>query len=167
MLVTLERWMRRFIKVLLFAGSVLILVQAIWISWGVFARYVLRDPDETVTEATALLLVPLAFVGIAFALQEDAFPKVTMLVEKMPPVVARWVGLFNLTLMTLIGGFFTIVAGSATVRSYYSGAVSAIIEWPEFAFWAPVTLFIGTFTVLGLIKLAIGLTGGAVNEGAG
>jgi len=35
---------------------VLILVQSVWITWGVFARYILRDPDETVTEATALLL---------------------------------------------------------------------------------------------------------------
>ena len=161
MLVTLERCIARFITLLLVVGGVLILVEAFWISWGVFARYILRDPDETVTEATALLLVPLAFVGIAYALQQDAFPKVTMLVDKLPAGVARWVRFFNLVLMTLIGAFFSAVAATATVRSYRTGAVSSIIEWPEFALWAPVTLFIGTFTVLGLVNIAIALSGGS------
>jgi len=158
MLVRLERWMARLIILLLFGGGVLLLVQAFWISWGVFARYVLRDPDEMVTEATALLLVPLAFVGLAYALQEDAFPKVTMIVDKMPAAIAGWVRLFNLVLMTVIGGFFTLVSGSATIRSYQSGAVSSIIEWPEFALWGPVAVFIGAFTVLGVIKIGLALS---------
>ena len=158
MLVRLERWMTRFIALMILGGGVLILVQAFWISWGVFARYVLRNPDDTVTEATALLLVPLAFVGIAYALQEDAFPKVTMLIDKLPAAIADRIRFFNLVLMTLIGGFFTVVAGSATIRTYTTGAVSQIIEWPEFAFWAPVCVFIGAFTVLGVIRVAAAIT---------
>lgn len=157
MLARLERWMGRFISLMIFGGGVLILVQAVWISWGVFARYVLRDPDEIVTEATALLLVPLAFVGIAYALQEDAFPKVTMLIDKLPAAIARRIRFLNLVMMTLIGVFFTVVAGSATIRTYETGAVSSIIEWPEFAFWAPVCVFIGAFTALGAIRVAAAL----------
>ena len=164
MLARLEQWMTRFISLMILGGCVLILVQAVWISWGVFARYVLRDPDEMVTEATALLLVPLAFVGIAYALQEDAFPKVTMLIDKLPAAIANRIRLFNLVLMTLIGGFFTVVAGSATIRSYTSGAVSQTIEWPEFAFWAPVCVFIGTFTTLGIIRVATALTASGLDE---
>ena len=76
----------------------------------------------------------------------------------MPDAFADWVRLFNLMLMTVIGGFFTLVAGSAMIRSYRSGAVSSIIEWPEFAIWAPVAVFIGTFTILGVIKVAIALS---------
>ena len=164
MLDRLEQWLTRLISLMVLGGSVLILVQAVWISWGVFARYVLRDPDEMVTEATALLLVPLAFVGIAYALQEDAFPKVTMLIDKLPAAIANRIRLFNLVLMTLIGGFFTVVAGSATIRSYTTGAVSQIIEWPEFAFWAPVCVFIGTFTILGIIRVATALTASGLDE---
>ena len=164
MLDRLEQWLTRLISLMVLGGSVLILVQAVWISWGVFARYVLRDPDEMVTEATALLLVPLAFVGIAYALQEDAFPKVTMLIDKLPAAIANRIRLFNLVLMTLIGGFFTVVAGSATIRSYTTGAVSQIIEWPEFAFWAPVCVFIGTFTALGVIRVAAALTASGLDE---
>ena len=155
MLLTLERWLSRVIALFILGGGILLLIQAFWITWGVFARYVLRDPDGVVTEATALLLVPLAFVGIAYALQEDAFPKVTMIVDKLPTVVRHWVNLFNLALMTVIGGFFTVVAGSATIRLYESGAVSSIIEWPEFALWGPVAIFIGTFTLLGVLKCAL------------
>ena len=154
MLETLARWMARLVGFLVACGGALLLVQAVWITWGVFARYVLRDPDEMVTEATALLLVPLAFVGIAYALQEDAFPKVTVIVDRLPAAGARWVRRLVLTLMTAIGGFFTLVAGSATLRTYQSGAESQILEWPEFALWAPVALFIGTFTVLGILQLA-------------
>lgn len=164
MLDRLEQWLTRLISLMVLGGSVLILVQAVWISWGVFARYVLRDPDEMVTEATALLLVPLAFVGIAYALQEDAFPKVTMLIDKLPAAIANRIRLFNLVLMTLIGGFFTVVAGSATIRSYTTGAVSQIIEWPEFALWAPVCVFIGTFTILGIIRVATALTASGLDE---
>ena len=63
------------------AGAVVVLVQMVWISYGVFTRYGLGKPDRLVTEATALLLFPVAFAGLAFALREDAMPKVTMLID--------------------------------------------------------------------------------------
>ena len=34
-------------------GALIIVVQIVWISYGVFMRYVLSSPDGTVTEATA------------------------------------------------------------------------------------------------------------------
>ena len=37
-------------------GAVLIVIQALWISYGVMMRYVFNKPDMYVTEATALLL---------------------------------------------------------------------------------------------------------------
>ena len=52
-----------------------------------FMRYVLNAPDRFVTEATALLLVPVAFAGLAFALKEDAYPKVTMVTDRLPQSV--------------------------------------------------------------------------------
>ena len=99
-------------------GALLVLVEAGWITYGVFVRYVLRDPDEMVTEATALLLVPLAFVGMAYALQRDAYPKVTLLLDALPPAARRATTLANMVLITLIGAFFTLVAGSAAHRTY-------------------------------------------------
>jgi TRAP-type C4-dicarboxylate transport system permease small subunit len=141
------------IAILTGVGAVLVLVECLWISYGVFVRYVLENPDHMVTEATALLLLPIAYAGMAYALQEDAFPKVTLLVDHLPPRVKAFIEKFNLLLMSLIGGFFAVIGGVATLRTYKSGAASQIISWPEYVFWAPVTLFTGVFALYGLLKL--------------
>lgn len=75
MLVHLLRVVERLAVWLAGLGAVIIIVQMLWISYGVFRRYVLSSPDGTVTEATALLLFPAAFLGLAFALKEDAYPR--------------------------------------------------------------------------------------------
>jgi len=53
-------------------GALIIVVQTVWVSYGVFMRYVIGRPDGMVTEATAMLLFPAAFLGLAFALRENA-----------------------------------------------------------------------------------------------
>ena len=55
-------------------GAAVVLAQAGWITFGVVMRYVFRSPDRMVTEATALLLFPVAFAGMTYALQSDAYP---------------------------------------------------------------------------------------------
>ena len=59
----------RFVIWLAGAGAVIVLVQMAWISYGVFVRYGMGKPDRMVTEATALLLFPVAFAGLAYALR--------------------------------------------------------------------------------------------------
>ena len=49
------------------AGAVIVLIQMVWISYGVFVRYGLGKPDRMVTEATALLLTIAAAGAIALA----------------------------------------------------------------------------------------------------
>ncbi|MFM8676511.1 MAG: TRAP transporter small permease, partial [Burkholderiaceae bacterium] len=70
-------------------GALIIVLQMVWISYGVFMRYVLSNPDGTVTEATALLLFPTAFLGLAFALKDNAYPKVTFLPNVLKPRAQR------------------------------------------------------------------------------
>ena len=75
------------------AGAIVVLVQMVWITYGVFTRYALNAPDRMVTEATALLLFPVAFAGLAYAMKEDAYPKVTMLTDTLPPMgrkITHW-----------------------------------------------------------------------------
>ena len=64
MLATIERGLERLAVWLAAAGALIIVVQTLWISYGVFMRYVVGKPDGTVTEATALLLFPAALPGI-------------------------------------------------------------------------------------------------------
>ena len=66
-------------------GAAVVLAQAGWITYGVVMRYVFHSPDRMVTEATALLLFPVAFAGLAHALSADAYPRVSIFADKLPP----------------------------------------------------------------------------------
>ena len=134
-------------------GAIVVLVQTLWITYGVFMRYALNKPDRFVTEATALLLVPVAFAGLAFALKEDAYPKVTMVVDHLPQRAQRYIGILNLIIMIGIGSFFAMAAVYATYRSYSSGAASEILDWPRVYFWVPVAFSLITFNVYAVLRL--------------
>lgn len=158
MLLALLRSVERLGVWLAGAGALIIVVQMLWISYGVFMRYGMSSPDGTVTEATALLLFPAAFLGLAFALKEDAYPKVTFLPDALGPRGRHRLEVLNLGLMLAIGGFFTIAAVDATMNSFRSGAASEILLWPRYLFWAPVAVALVVFTVYVALKLAVVLT---------
>ncbi len=144
----IAHFLERISKLLIYIGGFVVLVQALWISYGVFMRYVLNSPDGMVTEATALMLVPVAFFGLAYALSQDAYPKVTMLRDKMPVHIQGYLDRLNLFIMTLTGLFFSVAACKATVKSYHSGSASEILLWPRFYFWIPVSIALVIFTLL-------------------
>lgn len=139
-------------------GALIIVVQMVWISYGVFTRYVLLKPDGTVTEATALLLFPVAFLGLAFALKEDAYPKVTFLRDALQPRGRRILEAVNLALMVVVGGFFAIAAVRAVIGTFQSGAASEILLWPRYLFWGPSAIAILVFVSFAVIKLVALLT---------
>lgn len=149
----LARLLDRMALALLYCGGLIVLIQAIWISYGVFMRYGLNSPDGTVTEATALLLVPVAFFGLAYALSHDAFPKVTIIRDTLPAGVQAIVDRLNLVVMLLIGIFFSFAACRAAFRAFFSGASSEILLWPRFYFWVPVAISLVIFTLLALVRL--------------
>lgn len=140
------------------AGAVIIVVQTVWISYGVFQRYVMSNPDGTVTEATALLLFPVAFLGLAYALKENAYPKVSFLPDALGPRGRKALEAVNLGLMIAVGGFFAIAAVDATLKSFDSGAASEILLWPRYLFWAPGAVALVVFTIHVVLKLAVLLT---------
>ena len=154
----LARWLHRVERLavaLAGLGALIIIVQMLWISYGVFMRYVMSSPDGTVTEATALLLFPAAFLGLAFALKEDAYPKVTFLPDALGPRGRRRLEALNLVLMLAIGGFFAITAVDATFNSFASGAASEILLWPRYLFWAPGAVALVVFTLYVALRLAV------------
>lgn len=158
MLALLLHRVERLAVVLAGLGAAIIVVQMLWISYGVFMRYVMSSPDGTVTEATALLLFPAAFLGLAFALKEDAYPKVSFLPDALGPRGRHWLGALNLVLMIVVGGFFSIAAVDATMNSFESGAASEILLWPRYLFWAPGAVALVVFTVHVALKLGVLLT---------
>ena len=158
MLGSLLRGVERLAVWLAGLGAAIIVVQMAWISYGVFMRYVLSSPDGTVTEATALLLFPAAFLGLAYALKEDAYPKVSFLPDALGPGGRKALEVLNLLLMLAVGGFFAIAAYDATLKSWDSGAASEILLWPRYLFWAPGALALIVFSLHVALKLAVVLT---------
>jgi TRAP-type C4-dicarboxylate transport system permease small subunit len=134
-------------------GAAIILLQMVWISYGVFVRYGLGKPDRMVTEATALLLFPVAFTGLAYAMLEDAFPKVTMATDRLGPAARKVFDVINHLLMLGVGGFFAYAGVSATIRSFNSGVASEILHWPRYLFWAPGALALILFSIYVALRL--------------
>lgn len=152
----LDRLIRRLDRLVVWAagvGAVIVLVQMLWITYGVFTRYGLGKPDRMVTEATALLLFPVAFAGLAFALREDAMPKVTLLVDLLPAGARRVFAIINHLIMLGVGFFFAYAGVSATMRSFNSGVASEILRWPRWMFWAPGAAALLLFTCFVLLRL--------------
>ena len=140
-------WVGRAGWVVMAVGGAVILVQAGWISYGVVMRYVFRSPDSVVTEATALLLFPVAFAGLVYAMQVSAYPRVTMLIDALRPTTRHWLEVLNLALTTAVAVFFAIAAGQAAWRDFHSGAASEILLWPRYLFWLPAALSLALFSL--------------------
>lgn len=134
-------------------GGAIILVQMVWISYGVYKRYFLGRPDGVVTEATALLLFPVAFLGLAYALKENAYPTVTYAVDALKGQGKRWLLAFNFSIMVGVGIFFAYAAVDAALKSYVSGSASEILLWPRYLFWIPSALALVLFAWYAFLRL--------------
>lgn len=163
MITGLDRLIRGIERMAIWAaalGGVVVLVQMVWISYGVLARYGLGKPDRMVTEATALLLFPVAFAGLAFALREDAMPKVTMLIDSFSARTQHVFAIINHLIMLGVGLFFAYAGVSATIRALNSGVASEILHWSRWLFWAPGAMALVLFAVyvaLRMIRLIMSL----------
>ncbi len=154
----LNRWLHFFERAAVWmagAGAVIVIIQMVWISYGVFVRYALGSPDRLVTEATALLLFPVAFAGLAYAMREDAFPKVTMATDLLGPAARKVFHIINFSLMLGVGLFFSYAGISATIRSFNSGVASEILHWPRYLFWAPGALALVIFSIYVALRLIL------------
>lgn len=134
-------------------GAIIIVVQMVWISYGVFMRYVIGRPDRMVTEATALLLFPVALVGLAYAMREDSYPRVTLLTDTLRPGIQKLIALMNGAIMALIGLFFSITTINATIRAFNSGSSSEILNWPRYLFWGVAAAALTVFTLYASLRL--------------
>lgn len=149
----LIRPVERLVVALAMFGALLIFVQMVWISYGVFMRYVMDAPDRMVTEATALLLFPVALLGLAYAMREDSNPRVTLLIERLTPRSRKFFEVVNGAIMFAIGVFLSITTVKATISAFNSGASTEILRWPRYLLWSPVSFAICLFTLYALLRL--------------
>ncbi len=163
MIPTVRLWVVRGGQAMMAAGGAVIILQAAWISYGVVMRYVFRSPDPVVTEATALLLFPVAFAGLAYAMQVDAYPRVTVLIDRLPPGSRIWLDKFHCFLIAVIAAFFAVAAAQAAWRDFHSGAASEILLWPRYLFWAPSALSLLLFSLHAALEGVFGKHAGGRN----
>ncbi|MDD1793357.1 TRAP transporter small permease [Enterovibrio sp. ZSDZ42] len=153
---TIFQLLRTVSLALLYVGAAIVVIQAAWITYGVGVRYILNSPDGMVTEATALLLVPVAFLGVSYALLNHSYPKVSLIRDRLPKGIQFWVDKFNMLMMLLVGSFFLAASGKAMFKSIDSGSASEILLWPRFYFWIPVVIALLSFCITALCMLIFG-----------
>ncbi|MBV7298277.1 TRAP transporter small permease [Enterovibrio paralichthyis] len=160
----LFKWLNLLSLALLYIGAAIVLVQTFWITYGVGVRYLLNQPDGMVTEATALLLVPVAFLGVSYALLNNAYPKVGIFRDRFPKGLQRVVDKLNMLVMLAVGSFFLAASSKAMFKSMDSGAASEILLWPRFYFWIPVVIALLMFCITALCLLVFGEQEHAAND---
>lgn len=153
MLKKLTQLTERLTQIFALVGGVIILVQMTWITYGVIKRYFFSSPDGVVTEATALLLFPVAFLGLAYTLRENAYPTVTFIVEGVKGSARRWLLSLNYLMMFVVGFFFSYAAVNAAFKSFESGSASEILLWPRYLFWIPSAMALVLFTCYVFLRM--------------
>ncbi len=153
MMYALDRWLARCAVWLAYAGALVVFVQVVWTSYGVMMRYAFGRPDAYVTEATALLLFPVAFLGLAYAMREDAYPRVSFLLDATRGQSAhRWIKAGTDLVVIVVGVYFSLASVDAAVKSFHSQAASEILLWPRLYFWVPSALAIVLFTLFAIVR---------------
>lgn len=154
MMLALDRFLARFAVWLAYAGAFVVFVQVVWTSYGVMMRYAFGRPDAYVTEATALLLFPVAFLGLAYAMKEDAYPRVSFLLDATRGrAVHKWIKTLTDLVVVVVGVYFSLASVDAAIKSFHSQAASEILLWPRLYFWVPSALAIVLFTVFAAVRL--------------
>lgn len=153
MLKKIERGLFRSAKLFAWLCGFLIVVQSVWITYAVFLRYFLNKGDMYMLEVTTLLLLIVVFLGAAFTLQEEAFPTVVMVVNRLPARVQQWLRVVALVMGLIFIGFFTRGAAWIAIDAYKTDYVTTVVHWPYYPFWAVIVLSNVLFMLVALVFL--------------
>ena len=92
-----------------------VLVMSLAIAMDVTLRYAFNAPTIWVNEASSYMLLVIAFLGLAYALRENAHIRIDVVVKRLPRQVQDWMRVINSTLFLILiiilfyftWGFFT------------------------------------------------------------
>ena len=101
------------------ARCAVIIVQAVWISYGVIMRYVFRSPDASSDRSYGVVVVSGCFrTGWLTQCKLTPTPAQTMLVNKFSPATRMRLEVFHCFLIAAIAAFFAVAAAQAAWRDY-------------------------------------------------
>ncbi len=122
----------------------LVAIMMVLVVVEVFMRYVLNKPPLIADEFAGYLLVAVSYLGISYTFMEGGHVRITFLVDKLPPKVAKWLRVFSL----IVSEIFVLVMCFAC---YHHLSFSIMINersstWLNFPLKYPqATLLIGFF----------------------
>ena len=75
--------------------------------YQVITRYVARHPLGAADELSAMLMVLITFIGLAYAWKEKRHIRLTFIMERLPIRAAMWL---RLIMLTVVLGFVAVLA---------------------------------------------------------
>jgi TRAP-type C4-dicarboxylate transport system permease small subunit len=102
--------------------AVTMILLAIFVSYQVFARYVLRNSPFWVEEISGLMMMWLGILGAAGATWTESHMDLQMVVSKLPDTVRIWVRTFVDLLITLFA-FFIFFYSLTLVKNLMNGTL--------------------------------------------
>lgn len=134
----------------------------------VFMRYVLHNPAMVADEFSAYMLVGLSYLGLAYTWRQGGHVRITLLVSRLPVMVASWIRLFVLIMIFV---FMIGITHAGWVMIAYAREINLRSDtWMTFPlFWPQLTVFIGflllTLTLLlEIVRVFIKIRTGEVVE---
>lgn len=105
-------------KIILITASILLVIIAVIVNWGVFCRYVLFAPLPWSEQIPKYAMVWMGFLGASVGLSRDRHIGFDILIVRLPPMVrkltiiaGRILILFFLSMMTIYGVTFAFAVG--------------------------------------------------------
>lgn len=126
------------------------------IFYGVIMRYIFKHPLYWVDEISTYVLVWGAIIGWSVAQRDERHIKVTLLYDKLPINVQRWVSVFSNTVSMLFTVFLAYLGILLVTKYYQSQQVSLNTQFPLWIvyFFVPIAAFmLGVRFIQELYKL--------------
>ena len=134
-----------------YAGGLILLSCLVLTMIEVISRYLMARPLMLADELGGYSLVWVSFLGLAYAMKNQAHVRLRVLVGKLPEKWSNWLRVTTLLLAFLYSGV-TTVAGVIFVRDAYTRGVKS-------ASWLQVPLFLPQVVIpIGFILLWLAVT---------
>jgi TRAP-type transport system small permease protein len=140
----------RFLRLLAYAGGVLLLALMVFTVADVFLRYVFNAPLKSVYEFTEFVMAAVVFLGIAYTGWVGGHIAVDMLSKWLDQPRWRWI---TATLTFASAALFALIACRATLETLATlNQVSNRLGWPHYPFRFTVAVGCGLFAVVLVIQ---------------
>ncbi len=118
------------------AGAVAVIIASV--AWGVVTRYVTAQPATWASEIATLAFAWCIYFGGAACIKYRLLPTIDMLVDRLPPVPARWVRRLNHVLLLGFFGFMTWFGTRFAIDTWDSP--SPVLRMPQTFLYGPVAI---------------------------